>query len=68
MRVHTGHHHDPIGYGLGLMATKCAHQVDGWMDGRTPLEPFYYLTFQLSSAKNDLVEKNYEKVFKKNPI
>jgi hypothetical protein len=29
MRVHTGHHHDPIGYGLGLMVTKRAHQVDG---------------------------------------
>jgi hypothetical protein len=35
MRVHTGHHHDPIGYELGLMVTKRAHQVDGWMDGRT---------------------------------
>jgi hypothetical protein len=29
MRVHTGHHHDPIGYGLGVMVTKRAHQVDG---------------------------------------
>jgi hypothetical protein len=35
MRVHTGHHHDPIGYGLGLMVTKRTHQVDGWMDGQT---------------------------------
>jgi cytochrome b subunit of formate dehydrogenase len=25
MRVHTGHHHDPIGYGLGLRVTKHAH-------------------------------------------
>jgi hypothetical protein len=35
MRVHAGHHHDPIGYGLGLMVTKCGHQVDGRMDGWT---------------------------------
>jgi hypothetical protein len=35
MRVHTGHHHDPIGYALGLMVTKRVHQVDGWMDGWT---------------------------------
>jgi hypothetical protein len=35
MRVYTGHHHDPIGYGLGLMVTKRAHQVDGRMDGWT---------------------------------
>jgi hypothetical protein len=35
MRVHTGHHHDPIGYGLGFMVTKCAHQDDGPMDGWT---------------------------------
>jgi hypothetical protein len=42
----------PIGYGLRfLMVTKRAPQVDGpmdgWMDGRTPLKPFYYLSFQL---------------------
>jgi hypothetical protein len=46
--VMRGHHQDPIGYELGLMVTKCAHQVDGRMDRRMPLEPFYYLGFQLS--------------------
>jgi hypothetical protein len=34
MTVQTGVHHDPIGYGLGLMVTKRAPQVDGWMDGQ----------------------------------
>jgi hypothetical protein len=28
MRVQTGVQHDPMGYGLGLMVTKCAPQVD----------------------------------------
>jgi hypothetical protein len=35
MRIQTGVHHDPAGYGLGLMVTKRAPQVDGWMDGWT---------------------------------
>jgi hypothetical protein len=35
MRVQTGVHHDTIGYGLGLMVTKHAPQVDGQMDGWT---------------------------------
>jgi hypothetical protein len=44
MRVHTGHHHDLIGYGLGLMVTKRAHQVDGWMDGWTDGCHSYHFT------------------------
>jgi hypothetical protein len=42
--VHTGHPHDPIGYGQGLMVTKRAHHVDGW----TPL------SFQLSKKLKNL--------------
>jgi hypothetical protein len=35
MRVRTEDSHDPIAYGLGLMVTKHAPQVDGWMDAQT---------------------------------
>jgi hypothetical protein len=50
MRVHTGHHRDPMEYGLGLMVAKCAHQVDGWMDGQMDATRtiLFWLSFQLS--------------------
>jgi hypothetical protein len=48
MRVQTDVHHDPIGYGLGLMVTKRAPQADGWMDGQTDATRNILLT-QLSA-------------------
>jgi hypothetical protein len=52
--VYTGHQHDPIGYGLGLMVTKRAHQVDdGWMDGRTDAIRTIFTNSAFSRAKNE---------------
>jgi hypothetical protein len=55
MRVQTDVHHDPIGYGLGLMVTKRAPQVDGWMDGRTDGRHLNHFTSSAVSTELKMV-------------
>jgi hypothetical protein len=58
MRVQTDVHHDTIGHRLGLMVTKRAPQVDGWMDGRTAATRTILLAQLSAELKIYRIKKN----------